>query len=242
MFAYEMWTPLLGEGNTSKLIAVRDEAPHAVLLSALPGIVMEKAKLTPDQERIAWQKAGSVLAHLHAITNGFFGRPRRDGSLQEAETSAVTFWKSRLENWIERGATEQILTGDEIAFARSMLSLVTIFDGETAVAVHGDYTPRNWMVDSLTGRWVGVFDFEHICWDVRAAEFKLHYDLFFRHRPDLEKAFFTGYGMQPDKKMHLQIQLVQTYQAISGTIWAAEHHDQAFETKNRSILHRLMKN
>ena len=104
------------------------------------------------------------------------------------------------------------------------------------VAIHGDYTPRNWMADPLTGQWTGVFDLEHVCWDVRAAEFKLHYDRFFMNRPDLEKAFFEGYGQLPNKRMHLQIQLVQAYQAISGIIWAVEHKDQRFsEAENGAI-------
>lgn len=239
VFAYEQWVPSLGAHNAPELVALYTE-PHAILLTALPGIVMEETQLTMEQELEAWRKAGSVLAQLHAITNDLFGRPHRDGSLIDPEKSPVIFFKTSMEGWIARAESRRCLSADEIAFAHSVIDKADIFEGEVPTAIHGDYTPRNWMVDPLTGKWTGVFDFEHARWDLRVADFKRHRHRFFHQRPDLEEAFFTGYGIKPDERMKLQIRLMEVQQSLSGFVWALEHNETAFAQENRRILHHLM--
>ena len=240
VFAYERWLPTLGD-FVPRLVAIHEGESNAILIAALPGVVMESLTLSPEQERACWQQAGAVTARLHQITNSWFGSPFRDGTPQTvAEPSAVRFWEDRIASWIDRAEAGNHLNPEEIAFARAGLAAINVLEGETAVAVQHDYTPRNWIVVPETGAWSGVIDFEHACWDIRAAEFKRFYDGEFVGRPDLEEAFFTGYGALPDARLRAQIQLMRLHNAVSSVVWAVEHNDTNFATRSHTALRRLM--
>ncbi|MBC8141718.1 MAG: phosphotransferase, partial [Armatimonadetes bacterium] len=114
-----------------------------------------------------------------------------------------------------------------------------VFEGEPAVATHHDYTPRNWILDPVSGEWLGVIDFEHACFDVCVADFKLHHDRYFAERPDLRDAFFAGYGSVLSERQQAQLRLIHLHQAVSGVVWAREHGDADFAATNAAILSRL---
>ncbi len=239
IWAYNHVVALLG-GFAPRLVAVRDEPPPALLLSALPGEPMERVALTPARERNAWQQAGTALARYHTVTSPWFGRPDRNGEpLEGTQPDAEAFWQSRLADWIDRAERGNFLTPDEIAFARDRAGDMNVFRGEPAVATHHDYTPRNWIVSPDTSEWLGVIDFEHACFDVCVADFKLYRDRFFADRPDLEEAFFTGYGAPLTDRQQAQLRIIHLHQGVSGVVWSREHHDAGFDATNHAILDRL---
>ncbi len=78
--AYEQWATAFG-AFAPRLLGVHAEEPLAVLISALPGEVLEGVQLPRDQELAAWQAAGKALANLHESAVGeFFGPVHRDGN------------------------------------------------------------------------------------------------------------------------------------------------------------------
>lgn len=239
IWAYKQAAPLF-DSFAPRLVAVRDDTPSALLLSALPGEPMERVSLTLEQERNAWEKAGEILFRFHSITSPWFGRPDRNGEPMEGtHADAETFWQSRLTDWIDRAERGKYLSPDEIAFARDHAQDMIAFRDEPAVATHHDYTPRNWIVSPETGEWLGAIDFEHTCFDVRVADFKLHQDRFFDNRPDLKEAFFTGYGVLLTQRQEAQLQIMHLHQGVSGVVWSREHNDVDFEASNHAILDRL---
>ncbi len=52
--AYERWASAFG-AFAPRLLAVRDEEPLALVVSELPGTVLEQARLSPAQERQVWR-------------------------------------------------------------------------------------------------------------------------------------------------------------------------------------------
>src|SRR5262245_14830004 len=60
---YEQWAPAFGD-FASRLLAVRDEEPLAVVISELPGQVLEERQLTASQEQAVWRAAGQALVAL----------------------------------------------------------------------------------------------------------------------------------------------------------------------------------
>jgi hypothetical protein len=89
------------------------------------------------------------------------------------------------------------------------------------------------------GVWRGVVDFEHVRWDVRAADFSHWWDLYTADRPDLAQAFFEGYGQAPDGRLGRQLLVVRTLNALSRIAWAVAHHDIDFEAQARAALQRV---
>lgn len=68
-------------GLGPRLLGVRAEPPHAMLLSTLPGAPMEKVRLGREQELAVCRAAVAALARLHDVGFGpWFGACRRDGS------------------------------------------------------------------------------------------------------------------------------------------------------------------
>lgn len=191
---YQHWAPVFGD-QAPKLLAVREQEPLALVVTALPGTVLEETTLPPQQERSAWRAAGSALVALHALSPGpFFGPVRRNGtSAEQPITDAVEYITRGLQTNLDRGRSADYLAPAEQATVRNALSLAPAFAGQPPVPCHRDYSPANWLVDQ-TGAWSGVIDFEFAHWDVPAADYSRYPDWDWIKRPDLVDAFFAGYS------------------------------------------------
>lgn len=237
VFAYENWVPHLAD-DAPRLVAVRDEEPYTLLLTALDGRCMEDVPLSDAQRAAAWEAAGRTLARLHCIKGEWLGAMDRDGQPQEAtENRAGPFWARKFEDWIARGERGGILSAEEVTVARHVLDSADVLDSAPVVATHGDASPRNWIV-SDAGQWCGTVDFEHARWNLPAVDFMRWYDHEFVAHPDLEAALWQGYGREPNTAERAQIQWMRLQGAVSGIVWSREHNDPAFEARNRAGLRR----
>lgn len=66
--------------------------------------------------------------------------------------------------------------------------------------------------------------------------------MYFRHwpgHPELQQAFFTGYGQQPAEADWQLLRSVAAYAAMSTVVWAHAHADSAFEQEGRDMLARV---
>ncbi|RZT17215.1 phosphotransferase family enzyme [Kribbella sp. VKM Ac-2569] len=101
----------------------------------------------------------------------------------------------------------------------------------TLVPTHGDWQPRNWLVDNGTVR---VIDFGRA--DLRPA----YTDLArlaaqqFRSEPSLEPAFITGYGSDPREPAAWQ--RARLREAISTAVWAHQVGDESFEQQGHRMI------
>jgi hypothetical protein len=99
------------------------------------------------------------------------------------------------------------------------------------VPTHGDWQPRNWLIDNGTVR---VIDFGRA--DLRPA----YSDLArlaaqqFRADPALERAFLAGYGTdprEPDTWYRARLR-----EAVTTTVWAYQVGDEPFERQGHQML------
>ena len=100
--AYEHWACTFGN-YAPKLLAARDTPPLALIVSELPGQIMDQTKVTVSQERVIWRTAGAALVALHNLGSGeFFGSCLRDGTSAEVyPQDAREYISIRFKNQIE---------------------------------------------------------------------------------------------------------------------------------------------
>ena len=239
---YEQWAAAFGE-FAPRLLAVRDKEPLALIVSELPGRILDDLRLSPAQEQALWQRAGQALAALHSLTSGsFFGACQRDGTpTGKASRNAEEYEEyieRELESWLERDARIDCLTADELAIVASARQLLPAFAGEHPVPCHRDYGPANWLV-SDGGEWVGVIDFEFAQWDVRMADFTRYPNWEWIGRPDLLEAFHGGYARAFSEAEEAQRLVCHIHYALAAVVWGQESGYYGFAAQGREALARL---
>ncbi len=241
--AYRRWvTPAFGD-RAPRLLAASEDSPRALLVSALPGECMERVSQNPAKMRESWRLAGEHLARLHNLERGpWIGGVRPDGS-PSAETwdDPVEYVRWRIEDAVVRGLRDGTLRADEAEFVRAAApGWVAALEGDVPVPTHRDYTPRNWIADPATGDWVGVIDFEHAGWNLRAMDLCRPWSREFVADPGLAPAFFEGYcGGPPDDRLRAQIAVLRLWHCAASIVWAAGIGDAAFVEESRAGLDRL---
>jgi aminoglycoside phosphotransferase len=235
---YARWAPAFG-AYAPRLIAVREEAPRAVLISALPGRIMEGISLPVAQERAAWRAAGAALASLHVVPAGaYFGQCLRDGVRAGAlVTDAREYLEAEFDGWLARGRRSRCLDADELAIAREARGLIAAFADEQPTACHRDYCPANWLI--ADGVWAGVIDFEFAYWDVRAADFSRQPEWQWVDRPDLVEAFDEGYAGLLQPPALPQKLLSRALYALAAIVWGRENDYRGFEREGRGGLRHV---
>jgi aminoglycoside phosphotransferase (APT) family kinase protein len=237
--AYERWAPAFGE-LAPRLLAVRDEEPLALVISELPGKVLEQVQLPVSRKRAVWRSAGAALVALHELAVGeYFGPSRRDGTCAGTPiTDAGEYVARELDDWVQRGMRIGRLCDDELAIVRAARSLIPAFTGECPVPCHRDYGPANWLVRH-DGAWAGVIDFEFARWDVRVADFTRYPDWEWMRQPDLVDAFFEGYGRSftPEEEQQRLVGHVQY--GLGAIVWGEENAYHGFAEEGRRALRHL---
>jgi aminoglycoside phosphotransferase len=238
---YEQWAPAF-HGQAPRLLAVHDEEPLALVVSALPGTILEYVQLTPAQERAVWRSAGRALAGLHALESGAcFGPCRRDGSCAGAPIAdAPSYIAAELDDWVMRGLRLGCLSAQEQHLVAAARGLLAAFQGERPTACHRDYCSANWLVDDA-GQWVGVIDFEFAYWDVRVADFARHPNWEWLTRDDLVAAFFEGYGRSLTASEEQQRLLALVDYALGAIVWGHENAYYGFAKEGREAFVHLAK-
>lgn len=96
--------------------------------------------------------------------------------------------------------------------------------GANVVVTHGDWQPRNWIIDDGVVR---VIDFGRT--DVRPADedFGRLARQDFARDPALETAFWDGYGPDPREPGQWRRHLIA--EAVGTAVWAFGVGDEAFE-------------
>lgn len=219
LHAYREWVPALGDRAPALL--AHDDALRLLVLSWVPGRAADQTgkPLTPE----VYAQAGRLTRLLHDSA-----APVTDPSFAERLTG-------RLDEYVNRGG--RLLSPADVAFARDRVREVATLPSPATVPCHGDNQPRNWVIDDA-GR-VGMIDFgraERDIWIQDASR------MYFRHwpdRPDLQRAFFDGYGRQPGAADWSLLRGYAAYSALSTVVWAREHDDAEFEAEGRTMLERL---
>ena len=234
--AYENWVAACSE-DAPRLVAVRDEKPCALLITALPGRPIEGRVPAPQVEREVWRSAGHALAKLHSLARGeYFGLCDRSGApAGSMHADAREYMRASFDEWIERGERIGCIHGAERTIALRAQDSIDAFAGEQPTACHRDFCTANWLVAD-DGAWCGMIDFEFAHWDVRTADFSRFAEWNWIARPDLFDALVDGYGRTID---HDQLFVSRVLYALAAVVWGCEVGYLGFAKEGREVLEIL---
>jgi len=211
--AHRHWVGVLAGRGRAPTLVHGDADAKVVVTTHLPGRLVEG---TPAEwEPQTYRQAGELLAAFHGQSetcdDGGFERDQRDDTL----------------HWLGRShridpASAALLREEVEAWPAPPSRLAP---------THGDWQPRNWLVHDGT---VSVIDFGRA--DLRPR----HTDLGrlavqqWRGRPDLEAAFWEGYGGDPRTSaawLRLRIR-----EAVGTAAYAVRTGDVAFEEQGLRMV------
>jgi Ser/Thr protein kinase RdoA (MazF antagonist) len=216
--AYRTWAPQLGD-RCPRLLAADDQL-GVLVLTAVKGTLAERVELDAD----VFVQAGRWLSGLHSL------------ALDVGEPTAPDDLVERAERW-DRRAESVVDHEDRRWMMARVHEVVALLPNVRRVPCHRDYTPRNWVVDD--SRTLRVIDFGH----TRADYWILDVDkLWSEHwvaRPDVEEAFWDGYGTRPTIDELAVLEAASALGAVSTIAWSREHGDREYEAHGRAHLARL---
>lgn len=215
--AHQQWLGVwVRTGHAPQLLAADAEA-KLLMTQFLPGELVEghPAQNAPD----TYRQAGELLARFHA---------------QHAQIS--TDWDARLARralgWLER---PHRIDAGSVARLREEIGTWPRRGEVSLVPSHGDWQPRNWLIDEGTVR---VIDFGRA--DLRPAVedlARLARQDFYRD-PALERAFLEGYGHDPRQEGPWRRTLLA--EAVGTAAWAHGVGNEAFEAVGLEQIARLL--
>lgn len=210
--AHLSWlTPWTRHGLAPELVH-HDREAKLLVTRYLPGELVQghPAEREPD----TYRQAGRLLADLH-------GQPAVvDAEFQARQNARALAW----------------LDGEHRINATTVARLRTLIGSwptppATLVPTHGDWQPRNWLIE---GAVVRVIDFGRAALRPAATDLARLAAREFRGRPDLEAAFLAGYGTDPREPEEWA--RTQLREAIGTAAWAHQVGDEAFEAQGHRML------
>jgi len=213
--AHREWLdPWVSTGHAPVLLFA-DEAAKVLVTRRLPGVLVEGTSAQDDPD--TYRQAGSLLARLH-------------GQLCVEDPE----WNGRSRARVERhlAAPHRIDPGI-VSRVRAELSTWP-GGGAPVVPTHGDWQPRNWLVDDGVVR---IIDFGRADLRPPIEDFVRLARQDFARDPALETAFLEGYGTDPREPVAWRRALVG--EAVGTAVWAHGVGDEEFERFGHQLLGEL---
>ncbi|GLY16489.1 hypothetical protein Kisp01_35040 [Kineosporia sp. NBRC 101677] len=204
----EVW---VRQGRAPRLVRA-DAAVKVLVTRYLPGVLVlgSEGEFAPD----TYRQAGELLAGFH----GQFSTVDEDF---EASAKVKALWWLGQPHGIDPTVVERL---GEVVACWPTPSIV-------CVPTHGDWQPRNWLVHEGV---VSVIDFGRAAVRPAVTDFARLVAQQWRGRPDLEAAFFEGYGERPGDVGAWQRDRVR--EAISTAVWARQVGDEEFERQGLRMI------
>ncbi|UYO98313.1 aminoglycoside phosphotransferase family protein [Microbacterium sp. M28] len=210
--AHPAYTHDLVATGHAALLRDSDLSLRVMVLDYLPGDLVEGTDA--EHESSTYRQAGALLRRLHDLES------RMDADVQSATAARALRWLDgphRIDETDERAA--------RVALAAAPTGPVRV------VPTHGDWQPRNWLLDDGTVRIIdfGRFGFRPPSSDLARLDAQQ-----WRGRPDLEQAFFEGYGEDPrDPDLWRWDRLKE---AVGTACWAFQVGEEDFEAQGHRML------
>jgi len=210
--AHASWTGELAAAGLTSLLVAADPVANALVLERLDGVLVQGADAEYQPEVHA--QAGRLLRRFHAQHD-------ERSETYEAEEIAKTLRNLEVVHRIDPESVDR---------ARRLLESHRPTPA-VLVATHGDWQPRNWLIDRGTVR---VIDFGRFGLRPASADLmRLHVQQW-RGRPELADAFFAEYGPDPRDPGPWRIALLR--EAIGTAVWAFQVGDEGFEAQGHRML------
>lgn len=207
----EFTGPLVAGGRAARLLRA-DRELKVLVTEYLPGDLVEGTDAEWLQE--TYRQAGEILAELHSQAS-------RLAPEYEADADA------RALEWLEQ---PHRIDAETVGRLRAALTAggrrVT-----TLVPTHGDWQPRNWLVEDGHVR---VIDFGRADWRPAATDLARLAAQQFRGHPELEQAFLAGYGDDPRDPVTWRMILIR--EAVGTAAYAHRIGDDAFESQGQRMI------
>lgn len=193
---------------------VHHDVMAAVLVTEyVPGVLVLDSPAVADAD--VYRQAGELLAVLH-------GAGSRTEVGYEQRLVSKTLGLLDGDHRIDPAAQQAL---------REWLSAWPAAPTTTIVPTHGDYQPRNWVIDDGE---VFVIDFGRFEWRTPDEDMtRLAVQEFVGH-PERAEAFTAGYGA--DLQRTRTWPLVQVQAAVSTAVWAYQVGEEAFERQGHVMI------
>lgn len=210
--AYQRFTDCLARGGRATELLHYDRGANVLVLRYLDGslVMGSEAEMSCD----TYRDAGAIAKLFH-------GQAQRIDP--EWDSAAVA--KSLA--WLDKSHRIE---------PETVAGLRTILTGHrprpvVVVPTHGDWQPRNWLVDRGV---VKVIDLGRFAWRPAVSDFCRLAAQQWRRDPRLEDAFFAGYG--GDARGAEQWRMLAVHEAIGTAAWAYQVGDEQFEKQGHRML------
>ncbi|UKA72946.1 aminoglycoside phosphotransferase family protein [Arthrobacter sp. FW306-06-A] len=218
---------IAAHGSFTGIWASKDRAPSLVTASrGLNLLVTEYLDGSPVEGRAAeydadtYLQAGQLLRAFHAQA------VRVDPQYEDAATAKAMAWLDKPQQ-MDKAAAEK---------ARNILASYRP-EPVRAVPTHGDWQPRNWL---MNGTELRIIDFGRFEFRPALSDFCRLAAQQWRSGPELEEAFFKGYGFDPRESRLWNI--TQLREAVSTAAWAFQVGDREFEEQGHHMLRDALAN
>jgi aminoglycoside phosphotransferase len=221
--AYQRWVPALGDRASQ--VVYSDDTLQVLVFRTIPGVIADGTAYALDP-RIHHQ-AGALLRCLH------------DCAPPSEAADLATVLRTTVERAIDNARTLGLL---EPADAMAISFVGQIIDDLVKVPImmvptHGDNQPRNWLVDDDGVVHLIDFGLTNLGWWGRDLN-RLRQQQW-RDRPDLQEAFFAGYGRNATPAEEVMLRARDAQSALTTMFWARERNDPSFEEHWHSVLIRM---
>lgn len=203
-------------GDAPRMLHV-DRGARVLVVEWLPGALAYRTAAATDPG--VHRRAGELLRAFHDQAS----RP------SEGTDAAAT---RRALAWLD--ADHAIAPAVEARLRAALAELVPV--EAPLVPTHGDWQPRNWLVDG--GGDVRVIDFGRFAFRPAASDFVRLAAQEWRDAPGCEDAFFEGYGSDPRHPSHWL--LLRVREAIGTAAWAHQVGDAEFEAQGHRMIAEML--
>lgn len=203
--------PWIERGVAARMLR-HDLDRKVMLLDYLPGALVQGTAAEWNAD--TYRQAGAMLAALH-------GQAARPDDGYEARMTRKALASLDDSHRIAPETVERL---------RALL-LADEPQPVTLVPTHGDWQPRNWLVDGDTIR---VIDLGRADWRPAFTDFARLAVRQLAADPALERAFLDGYGSDPRTPGLWRILLIR--EAIGTAVWAFMVGDEKFEMEGHRMI------
>jgi len=242
VYAYSNWVTEYAPYAPELITVIEHEDIQGILTSEISGVPLRQLQMPDPVKAEVFFRAGQLAGNLHRCQPGkWFGIPDSQGfPLQDCFNDPVTAMKTDFQRWFTKAIDLHCLEKTEIAIGEWALDQMGVFAGERPLPINQDYTPGNWLIDEQ-GNLVGVIDFECMLWGVRVNSFGLLWHRYFPQNPQLENAFWEGYGVNPWNTDPIQVGIVCIQIGMADIALGTEYNNEQNILSGRQMIRRMAK-
>lgn len=207
--------PWAAQGAATR-VRFADRPAKLLVTDYLPGQLAYRTPAAVDPR--VHRRAGELLRAFHAQES------RPSAGVDAAATARAFAWLD----------APHAIAPDVVQRLRGLLENWQPVEAPLA-PTHGDWQPRNWLVD---GDIVRVIDFGRFAFRPAATDLARLAAQEWREAPECEAAFVDGYGGDPRHPDHWR--LIRLREAIGTAAWAHQVGDESFEAQGHRMIAEVL--